>query len=76
MRDGQPHFLMGDYGTFVCHQDPPSTPGGGELVRKRVVQICLKCYIEVGLVVRLIHYFYAKKGLLMSVWFTMEQAVV
>ena len=57
VQDGQPHFLTGDFSTFVHHQDPPSDRGDGELVRKKVVQVCLKGYIEVGLVVSLIHYF-------------------
>ena len=63
MQDVQPHFLTGDFGTFVCRKDPPSTPGDEELVRKKVVQVCLKGYIEVGLVVSLIHYFHVKKGI-------------
>ena len=33
------------------------------MVRKKVVQVHLKDYIEVGSVVSLIHYFYVKKGL-------------
>ena len=40
------------------------TPGDGELVRKKVVQVRLEGYIEVGSVISLIHYFYVKKGLL------------
>ena len=36
----------------------------------------MKGYIEVGSVVSLIHYFYVKKGLLISLWCTMEQAAV
>ena len=34
------------------------------MVRKKVVQVHLKGYIEVGMVVSLIHYFYGKKDLL------------
>ena len=62
VRDGQPHFLTGDFGDFLRRQDPTATPEDGELVRKKVVYVRLKNYIEVGSVISLIH-FYVKKGL-------------
>ena len=62
VRDGQPHFLTGDFGIFICRQDPPTTPEDGELVQKKVVQVRLKDCIEVGSIIRIIHYFYVKKG--------------
>ena len=57
------HFITGDFGSFFRRQDPPSTPGDGELIIKKVVQVRLKGYIEVGLVTSLIDCFYVKKGL-------------
>jgi len=62
VQDGQPHFVTGDLGTFVRRQDPPSTLEDGELVRKKVAQVQLKGYIEIGEVISIIHYFYVKKG--------------
>ena len=62
VRDGQPHFVTGDFGVFVRRQDPPTTPKDGELVRKKVVQVQTRGYIEVGEVISIIHYFYVKKG--------------
>ena len=64
--DEQPHFVTGDFGIFVCRQDPPTTPEDGELVWKTVIQVRLKDYIDTGLVICLIHYFYVKRGLFIA----------
>ena len=48
----------------VCHKaKTPITPEDGELVRKKVVPVRLKDYIEVRSVISPIHYLYVKKGL-------------
>ena len=55
--DGQPHLLIGALGKFVRRQKHLITPKDGELIRKKVVPVRLKNYIEVGSVISLIHYF-------------------
>ena len=51
VRDGQPRLLIGDFGKFFTGQKRPITPEDGELVGKKVVQVRLKNYIEVGSVI-------------------------
>ena len=63
VRDGQRHFLMGEFGKFVWPQQPGKTKRDAELVRSKMVPVRLKNYIEPGLVDSLIHYFYLPKGL-------------
>ena len=55
--------MIQNFGKFVTRQRPPITPEDGELVRKKVVPVRLKDYIEVGSVISPIHYFYVKEGL-------------
>ena len=48
---------------FYHRKKYPTTPEDGELVRKKVVSVRLKDYIEVGSVINCVHHFYAKKGI-------------
>ena len=62
VRDGQPHFLIGEFGHYVRPQLPCKTAREAELVRKKVVPVRLRNYIEAGKVTSLTHYFWVQKG--------------
>lgn len=63
LRDGQPHFIVGEFGKFIKPQRAPKTERDGELVRDKVLPVRMRRYIEEGLVRSLTHYFYVAKGL-------------
>jgi hypothetical protein len=62
VRDGQPHFLVGEFGHFVRPQLPCKTAREAELVRSKVVPVRQRNYIEAGKVTSLTHYFWVPKG--------------
>ncbi len=63
LRDGQPHFIVGEFGKFIKPQRAPKTERDGELVRDKVLPVRMRRYIEEGLVRSLTQYFYVPKGL-------------
>jgi hypothetical protein len=62
VRDGQRHFLTGEFGRFDRPQPSPRVKEEGELARAKLVQVRRQNYIETGPVTSLIHYFYVPKG--------------
>ena len=63
VRDGQQHFLIGEFGSFVRPQMECKTARVAGLVTKKVVAERQKNYIEPGALTSLIHYFDVEKGL-------------
>ena len=64
VQDGQPHFLIREFDSFVQWQEPPTAPKDGEQVRKKVVLVRMKGYIKGESVISLIHYFLCEEGTL------------
>ena len=59
VRDGQRHFLIGEFGSFVRPQLACKTPQDTKLFQNKAVAVQFKNYIVPGDVSSLIHYFYA-----------------
>lgn len=62
VRDGQPHYLTGDFGIFVKPQARANNPGHHEKMREKVVGLRKRDYIE-PYVKSLLHFFCVPKGL-------------
>ena len=63
VRDGQPHFMTGTFGTpLMRKQSKARDPHKHELMRAKVVQVRQQGYIKPGMVVSGTHYFCVDKG--------------
>jgi len=62
VRDGQPHFLVGDGKPFKRPQKAPRSEEDRKRVSAKVNSVRQKRYIAPGWVVSLIHFFYVPKG--------------
>ena len=63
VHDGQPHFLIGDFGTCLHPQRPCKIEHDMELVQNKVVPVRLHNNIKTEPVDSLIHNFNVSKGL-------------
>ena len=62
VRDGQRHFLIGEFSNFMCPQLSCKLPRDAAMVREKVIPVRRIGYIEKGDVCSLVHYFHVLKG--------------
>ena len=62
IRDGQPHFMTGEFGVFLRAQKKQRDAAKHEKMRAKIVQVRKRGYVSPGHVVSLTHYFCVDKG--------------
>ena len=61
-RDGQPHYQTQTFPKFTKAQQAPKTPEDRIMVWRKLSKVRERLYIDVGLVLSLMHMFYVPKG--------------